>query len=124
VERSWGVLGEGGRDPIITVGTMAPGFFFRWTTIISLVVPFGYVSTFPHREDLREVSTITPGTRPTVLMCVIPIVLDTIVRSLDFRISYTETRGAFLVSSGGGVQSQPEDGPHIWRKHVVVIILL
>jgi len=28
VERSWGVLGEGaGRGLIITVGTMAPGFF-------------------------------------------------------------------------------------------------
>jgi len=28
VDRSWGVLGEGaGRDLIITVGTMAPGFF-------------------------------------------------------------------------------------------------
>jgi len=40
VERTWGVLGEGpGRDLIITVGTMAPGFF-RWTTISSFVVPF------------------------------------------------------------------------------------
>ena len=28
MERSWGVLGEGGRDLIIAVGTMAPGFFF------------------------------------------------------------------------------------------------
>jgi len=39
VERSWGVLGEGGggagQDLIIPVGTMALGFF-RWTTISSL----------------------------------------------------------------------------------------
>jgi len=39
-----GVLGAfwgrgAGRDLIIKVGTMAPGFF-RWTTISSFVVPF------------------------------------------------------------------------------------
>ena len=37
---AWSVLGEvgGGRDLIITVGTMAPGFIRR-TTISSFVVP-------------------------------------------------------------------------------------
>ena len=42
MERSGGVLGEGGgvgRDLIITVGTMVPGFIRR-TTMSSFVVPF------------------------------------------------------------------------------------
>jgi len=41
---AWGVLGEfwgrgAGRDLIIKVGAMVPGFF-RWTNISSFVVPF------------------------------------------------------------------------------------
>ena len=40
MERSWGVVREGGRDPIIPVDTMTPGFITR-STISSALFKVG-----------------------------------------------------------------------------------
>jgi len=53
---AWRVLGElwrrrAGRDLIITVSTMAPGFFF-WRTISSFVVPFFQSGYYSYARDI------------------------------------------------------------------------
>jgi len=96
VERSWGVLGEGAGRVLITVGTMAPGFF-QGTTKLLMVVRL-----------------IKPGVMvPTVIMRSRPAPSPRTPQERSTHSCITDRK----------VQSQPEDGPHIGPKHVVIILL-